>query len=730
MSLPPISTLHSFRRVSWVVIIHTLDEHVRPHPLDHVRKGGLDPRPERRLAALPSRDGERTGGPISPTRVSGPPPGPPSCGIGPVHPRTEHRSRFRTFRDDPLPQRIRSGTGIWRESRHDVRSECLVHEGTNNVMARSALSEALKQSGSKDGDGSSGEEDIRLERRSSSVVLTPRMSTLAERQETGAFSLERMGSLSQSLQTRRRGGDEETYLLRENSLPVDEQVVASLKSNFLSEAAIDALPPPISSLQRERILRETPQSPTFEVLNRISFQKLTDQSEKGQKLRLKLLRGSVIVFFLAGYEGKRFVYETAKKLGVRCVVVDGPDCWAMQLEDEGIIEKFIPLDMTEAETVFERTLEAIKSMGVDPDGICTFCEVAVPVVSRLSEHLGLPGNPPAAVDKARDKHATREAMREAGLPSPKCCLIESEADFPKAMELVGFPAVIKPINGAASIGVVRVNSEADLRKQYKKVRAEMKYAVVKSGALTQGHYSEEEENEEKESSPQNSVLLQMLMEEYLDGVEIDCDIILSDGLSVYSKITDNWPTYEPWFNETGDNCPSILPQYQIDEMEKLCIGTVKALGLTTGVLHVEAKYTSRGPRLIEVNCRMGGGQVHSNNLAVWGVDLVVEHLLTTIGVPSRPPVPEKPKTCRSNLAINSDTTGIMGPGDWISKWNDYPGVIRAESLVKEGDHVTGPSDGLPSWLAEIWCEAPTVEEAIALVRKIEADVVPPIIPKK
>ena len=28
----------------------------------------------------------------------------------------------------------------------------------------------------------------------------------------------------------------------------------------------------------------------------------------------------------------------------------------------------------------------------------------------------------------------------------------------------------------------------------------------------------------------------------------------------------------------------------------------QALGLTTGVFHVEAKYTSRGPRIVEVNC--------------------------------------------------------------------------------------------------------------------------------
>ena len=33
------------------------------------------------------------------------------------------------------------------------------------------------------------------------------------------------------------------------------------------------------------------------------------------------------------------------------------------------------------------------------------------------------------------------------------------------------------------------------------------------------------------------------------------------------------------------------------------------MGLKMGVFHVECKYTSRGPRLIEVNCRMGGGPV-------------------------------------------------------------------------------------------------------------------------
>ena len=49
--------------------------------------------------------------------------------------------------------------------------------------------------------------------------------------------------------------------------------------------------------------------------------------------------------------------------------------------------------------------------------------------------------------------------------------------------------------------------------------------------------------------------------------------------------------------------------WQVAELEALCVNTLKCLGFSTGVFHVEAKYTSRGPRLIEVNSRMGGGQV-------------------------------------------------------------------------------------------------------------------------
>ena len=37
------------------------------------------------------------------------------------------------------------------------------------------------------------------------------------------------------------------------------------------------------------------------------------------------------------------------------------------------------------------------------DGVISFWELSQPLVARLAEQLGLPGNPPDAVDNARDK---------------------------------------------------------------------------------------------------------------------------------------------------------------------------------------------------------------------------------------------------------------------------------------------------------------------------------------
>ena len=52
----------------------------------------------------------------------------------------------------------------------------------------------------------------------------------------------------------------------------------------------------------------------------------------------------------------------------------------------------------------------------------------------------------------------------------------------------------------------------------------------------------------------------------------------------------------------------------------------------------ETGSTPAGPRLIEINARMGGGQVRKTHLLASGVDLVEETLFTSVGIPCNPHV--------------------------------------------------------------------------------------------
>jgi hypothetical protein len=56
------------------------------------------------------------------------------------------------------------------------------------------------------------------------------------------------------------------------------------------------------------------------------------------------------------------------------------------------------------------------------------------------------------------------------------------------------------------------------------------------------------------------LLLLLLLLQYLDGPEVDCDLVLSEGRAVYGAVTDNWPTVSDssfskewffWFSPLG-----------------------------------------------------------------------------------------------------------------------------------------------------------------------------------
>mmetsp|Transcript_41253 Transcript_41253/g.132874 ORF Transcript_41253/g.132874 Transcript_41253/m.132874 type:complete len:663 (+) Transcript_41253:1-1989(+) len=487
------------------------------------------------------------------------------------------------------------------------------------------------------------------------------------------------------------------------------------------------LPMPMSADEREAVIRSILPTATFQMLSKIPPQLLTKASDDAQALRRKMAHGATIVFVSAGLPGKRFTFERAAALGLKVVILEHPDSWSSSLVKEGIVAKFLPVDMSQgSEAVFAQAMALIGELGKDgltgtADGIATFVELSVPLVSRLAERLGLPGHRPAAVDAARNKHSTRARLKEAGLPTPRNVLLKSVADLERGSREVGFPAVLKPASGAASLGVKKVENEQDMLETYNEIIEELSTLVVTSGALVKGTPNSGGVDASKIMD------MSVLMEQYLDGCEVDIDVVMSGGEYQYAAVADNGPTMEPYFNETWAVCPSLLPKDTQRQLKELGIACVKALGFTSGVFHVECKMTSTGPQLIEVNARMGGGQVFECNLRAWGVDLVEETLFAALGIPSAPPVPKQPLSAVAYCYVNAPVSGRVDDLSQLEGLMKREGVVWAKPLVKPGTQVTGPEKGMPSWLCDLFVTRPTAREALDFLKSLEAENPVPVV---
>jgi carnosine synthase len=173
--------------------------------------------------------------------------------------------------------------------------------------------------------------------------------------------------------------------------------------------------------------------------------------------------------------------------------------------------------------------------------------------------------------------------------------------------------------------------------------------------------------------------------------------------------------------------PPAFPVEKQAEMIGFAEWVLKALEFRNGAFHVELKYTSNGPRLIEVNARIGGGPIYYFHRHVWGVDLVEQYLLTCLGVPIRPQKATQPLTCLLTSDLPSPYTGIIAHTNFLQPIASHPNVIHCKTAVKAGQKVMGSDTGVPDWLGEIMVYGATVEEASQIMDELLSQIEIPIV---
>lgn len=306
--------------------------------------------------------------------------------------------------------------------------------------------------------------------------------------------------------------------------------------------------------------------------------------------------------------------------------------------------------------------------GWSPHGIAAVCgDQATVDVHAICHTLGLPGNARASLPALYNKLAQRTILRDAGLPVPAFSAVDSDEELVAAVDYVGTPAILKPVAGSGSMATFLVDTGTDTSRTWALAQA----AVASPG---------------RECGTARFILERLLVGQrrHADaryGCQVSVESVVCDGEVVHLAITDKLPLMG--FREVADIMPSTLSSAECDELLVATTGALQALAITNSVTHTEFMLTGDGPRLIEVNGRLGGGVAQLLHLA-YDYDAVGAIAAVATGRAVRAPDPP----CRFAALLTPQAppgsgrlTAVPSP----EEMRRIPGVIEAIVPVSPGD---------------------------------------------
>lgn len=327
----------------------------------------------------------------------------------------------------------------------------------------------------------------------------------------------------------------------------------------------------------------------------------------------------------------------------------------------------------------ESTMRLLVERGAE--GVVTFSEGMLRPCADIAERLNVPFHSPHTVCALTDKAQQRSRLAAAGCDATmsRCC---DRAQLPDAVRAVGTPCVVKPARGHGSVETFLLTDPATAHRL-------------------------------AESVPDR----EWVVEEYLVGADqrrgardLGPDRRFGDYVSVESLcspagirhvgVTGKYPFVAP-FREVGQFWPAALDADIEGAVRDLVTAALRALGVRTGFTHTEVKLTPSGPRIIEVNGRLGGHLPDLYRRAA-GLDLIAMAIESALGRPPdvepvwRPgvtfqynaPAPTEPATYRGTRGM-SDARGLPS----VESYRVYP---RPGDLLP-GGRGTQPLDLLCGW---------------------------------
>lgn len=301
----------------------------------------------------------------------------------------------------------------------------------------------------------------------------------------------------------------------------------------------------------------------------------------------------------------------AREMGYYVIAADGDDSApGLSYANQAIVANI---------TSEEEMLQIARQERID--GVIHPCsEVAMHVMGRINDELGLSGIGRDTALRATNKWLMREAFEKGNAPSPRCfCTISVDEAWQLFSQNFLTDAILKPSRNSGSRGIAKV-ARSISRDEFK--------------ILYERAYRE---------SRDKSVLI----EEFVEGPEFSVEIIVWQGQVNVLAVTDKKTTGAPYFVELGHSQPSMFAPDAVEVVKQAAIAGVKALGLNNCATHAEVKLQAGKAYLMEIGARLGGDFISTvlTRLST-GVDMVAAAVNVALGLaPDLCPVSQPQGVC-------------------------------------------------------------------------------------
>jgi ATP-grasp domain/L-amino acid ligase C-terminal domain 2 len=393
----------------------------------------------------------------------------------------------------------------------------------------------------------------------------------------------------------------------------------------------------------------------------------------------------LLVGSITGYQTRIFA-EAAEGLDVE-VVLATDQCKKMEdpWGDHAITVRFQHPAAYARRLAMEGPFDAVLAVGDHPTLLA----------AKAAERLGIPHNPPAAVEACRNKYLARRLFEGAGLHVPSYFRIRADQ---KEWPAPPFPCVLKPLGLSGSRGVIRADDEPEFAAALARIRALLESVDIRR--------LKEEQNRHVQ------------VEGFIEGQEFALEGIITEGrLQTLALFDKPDPLDGPFFEESLYVTPSRADAGVQRQMAETTQRAIRALGLTRGPVHAEMRCNSQGVWMLEVAARpIGGLCARALRFKLPGVarpvpleELILRHALGEDIAAAQPAEPAS-----GVMMIPIPKGGIFHGVAGLAESRSVAGIEEVLITAKEGQRLTPLPEG-SSYLGFIFARGRSpvdVEEAL------------------